>query len=77
MNAARLVSVLLEDGGDDPKDYLLSVPQDPNQEMPCHERCVHCGQPCTFIHRRSDPFEHEHICQLCDVNRFNDMLDRM
>lgn len=56
----------------------------PHDHMQCHSTCELCGEaPCTLIHRRSDEGKDrswssvKHLCQKCDVENFNALLDRI
>jgi len=70
MHPAKIVSLLLEDD----KSELLASP-DPDH-TPCLQKCDICGtSPCTLVHRQSDRVV-RHLCQPCDIEQFNALLDR-
>lgn len=71
MDPCKLVGLLLEDD----KSELLAHP-DPDH-TPCLEKCGICGEAkCTLIHRHDDRIV-RHLCQPCDVDQFNTLLDRL
>jgi hypothetical protein len=66
-----------EESSIDYEKYLAQVEPKPSDHVPCGKPCEKCGNSCTYMHRRGDPFEHQHICQACDVAQFNALLDRL
>lgn len=54
--------------------HINALPQPPPDYTPCDKPCRVCGNVCTLVHRgagRDSLIPGEHICQTCDMERFN------